>query len=237
MKLLRAFSLRQTLQATALACAALLCAAGASAQSAPYRFDAGLGAGMTGYIGEANNANPFAHPGFGADLTFRYIGDVRWSIRAALSTLGIKGDTADMDNVLPDGATYSFTSQIYGLNCRAEFNFFPYGIGEYYKRLRRWTPYLAAGFGVSMAVSDGRTYAAPTIPMAFGLRYKLNKRWNMAVEFSMTKAFSDHLDGEALADLNRIKTSFYKGTDWYSRISVGVSYEFGERCETCNYVD
>lgn len=53
----------------------------------------------------------------------------------------------------------------------------------------------------------------------------------------MTKAFADHMDSAQLSDLNQIKTAFYKNTDWYSRLSVGISYEFGKRCSTCHYVD
>lgn len=225
------------LRTASAACALCLCAAGASAQTVKYKFDMGLSAGMSGYLGDANTSGLFKHPGFDGTLTFRYIADARWSLRTALSAFRISGDTADMTNVLPGGASYKFSSNVYELACRGEFNFLPYGMGESYKHLRRYSPYLAVGVGVAMASVDGKTYAAPTIPMAFGVRYKPAERWNIALEFSMTKSFSDHLDGPALADLNFVKTAFYKNTDWYSQISLGVSYEFGERCETCNYVD
>ena len=73
--------------------------------------------------------------------------------------------------------------------------------------------------------------------MAFGVRYKLKERINLHAEFSMTKIFSDKVDGPDLADLNRIETDFFRNTDWVSRIVIGISYEFGKRCETCHYVD
>ena len=96
---------------------------------------------------------------------------------------------------------------------------------------------IAVGFGCAMASSGGNTSVTPVIPMAFGLKFKLSERWNLGVEFSMTKTFSDHIDGADLADLNRIETTFYKNTDWFSRLTVGITYEFGKRCETCHYVD
>ncbi len=222
---------------SAAAIAASAPAADAQVAVAPYKWDVGVSLGMSGYIGDANVANPFRHPGFTADVAGRYIIDTRWALRGSFTTLGLSGNTADMSNVLPDGAQYEFTSQVYDLTVRGEFNFFPYGIGETYKRLRRWTPYLALGLGVSLASSGGNTAVAPSIPMAFGFRYKLRERLNLMAEFSMTKVFSDHVDGADLADLNLIKTSFYKNTDWFSRITVGISYEFGKRCETCHYVD
>lgn len=209
----------------------------ASAPTAPYKFDLGVGLGMSGYIGDANSSNIFKHPGFEGQISFRYLPDSRWAIRGIFSTFGLSGSTADVDNVLPGGAVYDFTSQVYDLGARAEFNFFPYGMGETYKRLRRWTPYLTLGVGVALASSGGHTAVAPTLPMGVGIKYKLSMRWNLGVEFTMTKAFSDKFDGPDLNDLNLIKTAFYKSTDWYSRLSVSVTYEFGKRCETCHYVD
>ena len=236
MRILRTHS-ASALRAASAACVLTVCASGAYAQSAPYTFDMGVSLGMSGYIGDANSSNPFRHPGFGADLSFRYIGNARWSVRTALSTSSMSGNTADMKDVLPGEATYSFKSQVYEFNCRGEFNFLPYGIGETYKQLRRYTPYIAVGVGAAIASTGGSTYASPTVPMAFGFRYKPARQWNLSVEFSMTKTFGDHFDSADLADLNLIKTAFYKNTDWFSRLAIGVSYEFGERCETCHYVD
>ena len=225
-----------------LAVAALLCtgrsaSAQAVAQSTPYKFDLGVDLGMSGYIGDANGSNPFKHPGFAGQIAFRYLPNARWAIRGVFATMGLKGSTADIKNVLPEGAVYDFTSQVYELGARAEFNFFPYGIGETYQKLRRWTPYLTVGVGVALASSGGNTAVAPTIPMGIGVKFKAAPRVNLTMEFSMTKAFSDKFDGPVLNDLNTIKTAFYKSTDWYSRLTIGVSYEFGKRCETCHYVD
>lgn len=218
-------------------CIFLLCACTGKAQSAPYKFDLGLQLGMSGYLGDANSSNIFKHPGFDGELSFRYIGDARWAVRGVFSTFGLSGNTDGMKDVLPDNAAYSFSSQIYDLSARGEFNFFAYGIGETYKRLRRWTPYITVGVGVALASTGGKTYVAPTIPMGMGIKFKLSERWNLGVEFTMTKAFNDNFDSPELSDLNGIKTEFYKNTDWYSRLTVGVSYEFGKRCETCHYVD
>lgn len=208
-----------------------------TAQSAPYKFDFGLQLGMSGYLGDANGSNPFKHPGFDGELSFRYLPDTRWALRGVFSTFGLSGSTAEVTNVLPEGITRDFTSQVFDLGARVEFNFFSYGIGETYKRLRRWTPYLTLGLGVAMSSSGGTTSVAPTLPMGIGFKFKLKERLNLGVEFTMTKAFSDKFDGPDLNDLNTIKTAFYKSTDWYSRLTVGISYEFGKRCETCHYVE
>jgi hypothetical protein len=206
-----------------------------AAQEAPYKFDMGGQVGMSGYIGDASSSI-FSHPGIAAGLTFRYLPDVRWGLRTIANVMTLSGDTKGMDDVFPNGAQYDFKSTVVDLQERVEFNFFPYGIGETYKRLRRWTPYLGLGIGMSLSFCDGETNAGFCVPMAFGFRYKASRRVNLALEFSMTKVFSDHMDGQ-LSDLHEIKSSFARNTDWYSNISFGLTYEFGERCETCHYVD
>lgn len=208
-------------------------------QSAPYKFDFGAGIGMTGYLGDANRSSLLKHPGFEGELTFRYLPNVRWAIRGVLSAMSLSGSTADMDNVLPSNGpeAYDFTSTVYDLGGRVEFNFFNYGIGETYKRLRRWTPYLTLGVGVSLSSSGGTTSVAPNLPMGAGVKFKIKERLNLTAEFTMTKVFGDKVDGPVLNDLNTIKTAFYKDTDWYSRLTIGISYEFGQRCEACHYVD
>lgn len=235
MKLFR-LSLR-AIAAAGITAAGLLCVCPATGQSAPYKFDIGAQLGMSGYIGDANRSNPFAHPGFDGEISMRYLPDTRWALRAVLSTFSLSGDTRDMSDVLPSGAAYSFSAQAYELSVRGEFNFLPYGIGETYKRLRRWSPYLTVGVGAALSASGGSTTVVPTVPMGAGIKFKATPRLNLGLEFTMTKAFGDHIDGAELADLNGIKTAFYKNTDWYSRLTVGISYEFGKRCETCHYVD
>lgn len=206
-----------------------------NAQESTYKFDAGGQIGLSGYVGDASSSI-FSHPGFSAGVTFRYLPDVRWSLRTLVNVLSISGDTNGMDDVWPGFAQYSFKATVYELQERVEFNFFSYGIGETYKRLRRWTPYLAAGLGLSISSCDGQTNAGFNIPMAFGIKYKARPRLNLALEFSMTKVFSDHMDGP-LSDLHQIKSAFARNTDWYSNISFSLTYEFGERCTTCHYVD
>ncbi len=216
----------------------LLCCAIAGrlhAQESTYKFDMGGQIGVSGFLGDASSSI-LSHPGVAGGLTFRYLPDVRWSLRTVANVLTISGDTKGMDDVFPGFASYDFKATVIELQERIEFNFFPYGIGETYKRLRRWTPYLAAGIGLSVSTCSGQTNAGFNIPMAFGIKYKAKPRLNLALEFSMTKVFSDHMDGP-LSDLHQIQSSFARNTDWYSDISFSITYEFGERCATCHYVD
>ena len=84
-----------------------------------------------------------------------------------------------------------------------------------------------------MSSVNDTVHAAFQIPFILGVKLKLKERLNLNVKLTAAKVFSDKLDGE-LADLYTIKSTFLKNTDWYSTLTVGLTYEFGERCPTCH---
>jgi opacity protein-like surface antigen len=221
--------------AVAAVCCAT-CASQAEAQESVYKFELGPAIGFSGYLGDANTSSLYAHPGFAGGAIFRYLMSPRWDVRGNFTVATLSGNSADMTNVLPDNASYEFSSTVYDLGARIDFNFFNYGIGETYRKLRRWTPYLTLGMGMSLISCEG-TRATFNIPMGVGLRYKLKQRLNLGLEWCMTKAFSDKVDGAVLNDLYGIKSSFAKNTDWYSTVMVSLTFEFGERCKSCYYVN
>ena len=110
-----------------------------------YRFDIGAGIGMTGYLGDANTANLWSRPGWDAEILFRYILNPRWNFKTNFFVGSLSGDSSTMTNVFPNGASFKFSTLFYELGEMAEFHFFNYGMGETYRRLKRWTPYIAAG--------------------------------------------------------------------------------------------
>ena len=200
-----------------------------------YRFDAGGGIGMTGYLGDANTSSLWSNPGFDGMLLFRYIRTPRIAFKTGLYAGTLSGNTADMSDVFPDAAQFKFSTTFFELSEMFEFNFFNYGIGEKYRKLRRWSPYISAGLGATVWTTDGYTGVALTLPFGIGAKYKINERLNLGLEFLMKKTFSDKLDGTMLSDPHAIKSGFAKNTDWYSTLSVTLSYEFSKRCATCNY--
>ena len=206
----------------------------ASAQE-DYRFEVGGGLGMTGYLGDANSSSLWSHPGVDGTLLFRYIRSPRIAFKTGFYLGTLSGDTKDMDDVLPDGAQFKFSTTFFELSEMFEFNFFNYGMGERYRKLKRWSPYITGGLGATLWSVDSYIGGAFTLPLGIGARYKINERLNLGLEFLMKKTFSDRLDGCDLSDPHAIKSGFAKNTDWYSTLSVTLSYEFSKRCATCNY--
>ena len=222
--------------AIALAVIALIFPLRVSAQE-DYRFDMGGGVGMTGYLGDANTANLWKNPGWDLEVLFRYIVNPRWALKTNFYTGSLSGNSAQMTNVFPGEESFKFSTNFYELGEMVEFNFFNYGKGETYRKLKRLSPYITAGLGVTGWSVDGKFGAALNIPLGVGVKYKLSERWNIGFEFLMKKTFTDKLDGENLRDPYGIKSSFMKNTDWYSTMSVTISYEFSKRCAVCHYKD
>lgn len=202
-----------------------------------FRFDAGGGLGMTGYLGDANTSNLWSSPSWDVELLFRYIANPRWALKTNLYVGNLKGDSSKMTNVFPTGETYKFSTTFYEIGEMAEFNFFNYGIGETYRKLKKFSPYITAGLGMTMWSIGGSLGAGMTIPMGIGFKYKPSRRINLGLEFLMKKVFADRLDGPQLEDPIGIKSSFMKNTDWYSTLTFTVSFEFSKRCAVCNYKD
>lgn len=200
-----------------------------------YRFEVGPAAGISGYLGDVNNSKLFKHPGFTGGGLFRYIINSRWALKADVIASKISGNSKDIDTQFPGGAQYSFKSTLYDFGAQMEFNFLNFGSGAKYKKYSRISPYMVLGLGGVVASSAGKTNFSFVLPMGIGVKYKLKERLNLGLEFTMRKEFSDKIDG--LSDLNGVKHTFAKNTDWYSFTVLSLTYEFSKRCTKCHYVE
>lgn len=200
-----------------------------------YKFDIGGGGGMSGYLGDANTSNLFGNPSWNVEALFRYIFNPRLALKTNLTVGGLRGNSADMENLFPQENTFEFSTTFYEVGEMFEFNFFNYGIGERYRKLKRISPYVTAGVGFVVWTVDGKSGFTVDIPFGVGVKYKLKERLNIGAELLMKKTLSDKIDGDDLKDPYQIKSSFMKNTDWISTLTFTISYEFGERCRACNY--
>ncbi len=137
-----------------------------------YRFDIGAGLGMTGYLGDANTANLWSEPGWDFEALFRYIANPRWAFKTNFYAGNLRGDSSKMTNVFPGGETFSFSTTFYELGEMVEFNFFNYGMGETYRKLKRISPYIAAGIGMTVWSIDGKNRSRIQYPARRRLEIK-----------------------------------------------------------------
>lgn len=199
-----------------------------------YKYELGVEAGISSYWGDVNQTSLIYRPGFTGGAVFRYVIDYRWAIRANLSAAMLSGNATDDDNILPGGDEYQFNTTLFDAGCRAEFNFFNYGVGQSYKNTSRISPYITAGVAFCAGFPEGNTFFTVNIPFGIGVKYKVGDRWNLGLEFAMHKVIGDHIDSPALKDPYLIPSSALKNTDWFSTLVLSITYDFGFKTLTCN---
>lgn len=198
-----------------------------------YLYEIGAAGGIGAYVGDISS-NPFHKPGGAYGVLFRQHINYRWALKYNLSMTRVKGSTEGLSNVFPGNAQFSFSRPVMDFGAEAEFNFFHYGMGESYKGTRRFTPYIVTGLGFTAVPRKGDGYFSLHIPMGVGLKYKMARRWNLCVEFTMRKTLGDKLDGKALDDPYRITSAAFKNTDWYALTMISITYDIGRKCVDCN---
>ena len=214
----------------------LLPAARMSAQDDPqYRMEIGAGVGMVSYEGDFNgNVLKNMQPMFSA--LWRYNFDPYKDLRLSATYGKLKGSSKNVDTYYPDYATeeYSFNRNLLDVSLVFEYNFWPYGTGRDYRGAKRLTPYIYGGIGATSASGGGsKSVFTANVPIGLGVKYKLNERMNLGLDWGIHFSLSDELDG--VKDPYQVKSSgMFKNTDCYSMLQLTLTYSFKAKCRTCN---
>ena len=214
----------------------LLPAARMSAQDDPqYRMEIGAGVGTVSYEGDFNgnvlkNMQPMV------SALWRYNFDPYKDLRLSATYGKLKGSSKDVDTYYPDYATeeYSFNRNLLDVSLVFEYNFWPYGTGRDYRGAKRLTPYIYGGIGATSASGGGsKSVFTANVPIGLGVKYKLNERMNLGLDWGIHFSLSDELDG--VKDPYQVKSSgMFKNTDCYSMLQLTLTYSFKAKCRTCN---
>lgn len=214
----------------------LLPAARMSAQDDPqYRMEIGAGVGTVSYEGDFNgNVLKNMQPMFSA--LWRYNFDPYKDLRLSATYGKLKGSSKDVDTYYPDYATeeYSFNRNLLDVSLVFEYNLWSYGTGRDYRGAKRLTPYIYGGIGATSASGGGsKSVFTANVPIGLGVKYKLNERMNLGLDWGIHFSLSDELDG--VKDPYQVKSSgMFKNTDCYSMLQLTLTYSFKAKCRTCN---
>ena len=206
-----------------------------------YLYEVGGMIGGSFYMGDANKNTIFRNTNPSAGLVFRYNANFRLALKANLVYARVSGSTEGLENVFPRNAQVSFERDVIDLGGQAEFNFFPYSDDYKYLNTKRISPYIAGGFGFSAASGSGDFFFSPHLSLGTGVKYKLKNRINIGAEWTIRKLFSDRLDvsgsNELLDNPYGTGSGWLKNRDWYSMLTLSVTYDFGLRNCNCNKKD
>ncbi len=190
--------------------------------------DYGVFGGVSSYIGDINTNRLFYSPLPAGGLFYRYNFNPRQALRTNVFIGGIQGNDLDFNNPLQQARKESFSGAVGEWAFQYEFNFFPYSTQG-----KRWnyTPYLAAGIGVTFINTISLTYE-PVIPFSLGFKINIHKNLGLEAEYGFRKTFYDNFDG--LKDLtDPSHHAWLHNNDWYSFAGVSITWKIYNKLAGC----
>jgi len=190
--------------------------------------DYGIYGGVTSYLGDINPNRLFYRPQPAGGLFYRYNLNPRQSIRANILLGGLKANDLDFRNNFQQTRALSFSGTVAELAAQFEFNFLPYSTQG-----KRWnySPYLAAGAGVSFINTESVTYQ-PIIPFSLGFKINIHKNLGIEAEYGFRKTFYDKFDG--LKDnIDPNHEAWLHNNDWYSFAGISFTWKIYNKLVGC----
>ena len=212
----------------------LICFTGTTAVAQEYKYEIGGMAGLSMYLGDANQSALLRgfHPAGG--LVFRRNFNFRWALKTDLMAGKVAGNTKNTENVFPNQGEVAFSRSFFELGGQIEFNFLPYSDKFAYLNTSKLSPYLLTGLGVTAASGFGSV----NLPLGLGVKYKIKNRVNLGLEYAVHKLFSDSFDAPDKSGFNldnpyKIRSGTFKNKDWYNTLMFSVTWDFGPNDRKC----
>ena len=212
----------------------LICFTGTTAVAQEYKYEIGGMAGLSMYLGDANQSALLRgfHPAGG--LVFRRNFNFRWALKTDLMVGKVAGNTKNTENVFPNQGEASFSRSFFELGGQIEFNFLPYSDKFAYLNTSKIAPYLLTGLGITAASGFGSV----NLPLGLGVKYKIKNRVNLGLEYTVHKLFNDSFDAPDKKEFNldnpyKIQSGLFKNKDWYNTLMFSVTWDFGPNDRKC----
>lgn len=124
----------------------------------------------------------------------------------------------------------SFNISIFEFSMMLEYHFLDFKSGS---PLERWSPYLTGGlalFAMSGNSDKPTPYSnfQPAVLIGFGIKYTLNPKWMLGVEWGARKLFFDYLDNVSKGDplIKNYQYGNWYDYDTYYYVGVSLNYAF-----------
>ena len=184
-----------------------------------YRAEIGINGGGSYYLGEANSQlfknMQLAYGGF-----FRYNYDPRIAVKAELTSTYVQGT--------------GYNNHVFAIDMTGEFNFFDLEKNENKKDSKIFSPYIFAGVGMMNYLYNNKITLDPSIPFGFGIKLKLNPRWNLNVQWTTRLLLADNLEGTtSLNNPDGLNGSNPFNNDILSSLTVGISFNIWKKLCDC----
>lgn len=174
------------------------------------RSEVGFGLGTFNYTGDMARSYNFALSKPAATVFYRSNLSRVISFRAAFTGGKLAASDKKPVDAFASKRNASFNISLLEASTTWEYHFLNWREN---KRILRFTPYLFAGFGVfamSGTANKPKEYSnvQASIPFGLGIKYVLNPKWYVSLEFGARKTFFDYLDNVS-SNESRKKTFQY----------------------------
>ena len=236
----------QTLKGMNLRILAILIMLSTSLASAQM-FELGGFVGGSNYIGDVGSSDYIRPNSLAVGGVFKWNVSERYAYRASImfSTLHASDKMSDSRGRFERGL--NFSNQVFEGALGMEFNFWEFDLGPFSRSV---TPYIYGGGavvryeeldyanlnpGTTATRNEKKTTFA--IPMALGVKAKINTRFVLGAEIGVRYTFTDNLDGsypKSTEEVPKIRFGNVLSDDWYVFSGFTLTYTFGkEPCYSC----
>jgi opacity protein-like surface antigen len=200
------------------------------ASFAQKRSDVGIFAGTSYYLGDINPSRQFYSPSFAVGGLFRQSLNRREVLRANLFYGSVKGNDKDFSNLYQQSRGKIFSASMVDASLLFEFNFFPV---VFQPRKTTFSPYTFAGLGYEIILSSSNnTKSHFSVPFGTGLKYVVNEKLTMGVEWSFRKTFMDGIDGVTNPGEEKYQSAI-NNKDWYSFAGIFITFRLFDKTGNC----
>jgi hypothetical protein len=216
----------------------LTCFTCTTAVAQEYKYEIGGMAGLSMYMGDANQSALLQGLNPAGGVVFRRNFNFRWALKTDLMVGKITGNTKNTENVFPNQGEVAFSRSFFELGGQMEFNFLPYSDKFAYLNTSRIAPYLLTGLGFTAAPGKSGMFSGVNFPLGLGVKYKIRNRINLGLEYTVHKLFGDSFDAPDKGGFNlnnpyNIQSGIFKNKDWYNTLMFSVTWDFGPNDRKC----
>lgn len=165
-----------------------------------------------------------------------YRSQLRLTYFAELDYKQLRGDTRDEAILYPRGDV-AFESYNLGLLLGAEYNWSRHSLGYHYLDTKRWTPFVGIGLGLMLSWNE-KTLVSPQLGLRMGVKYILNERIRLRLQYSWQYSTSDQLDAlgksASLASPIGLDSKSLRHGDSYGALTLGIAYTLGIKDKNCD---
>ncbi len=178
--------------------------------------EVGFGLGTFNYTGDLARTYDVLNSKPGVTVFYRSNLSQIVSVRAGLTAGGVgASDERHPIDAFAEQRDASFDIFLMEVSAVAEYHFLNWRDD---KHMRRFTPYLFGGlalFGISGTENKPSEYSnvQGAIPFGLGIKYVINPKWYLALEFGARKTFFDYLDNVS-AGVNQLVKNYQYGNPY-----------------------